>query len=203
MFTEYEIETLIELEEVRKAAFELKKEFIKKEAPYLEISDQDFFSLIMMAPTLGVALADGNVSFFEEMKLNRKARKLSQGGYFMIKDPVVFAMKFLLQKYDEWEDRFLAVIRLTMEVSFNIQSLEESFTEKSTVTQSEYRKAVLDAPYIFIRFLASFFLEADDDMFSRRAVSRTDHERLLSIGSKLGLDKIPLFHYFTTTFDVK
>ncbi|MCV9386088.1 hypothetical protein [Reichenbachiella ulvae] len=202
MFTEYEIETLLELEDVKKAAFELKKDFIKTEAPYLEISDQDFFSLIMMTPTLGIALADGNVSFFEEMRLNRKARKLSQGGYFMIKDPVVFGMKFLLKKYNDWEDKFLKVIRLTMEESFNISSMEKDYDKTATVTQSEYRKAVLDAPYILIRFLVSFFLEEDDDIFSRSTMTRTDYDRMLSIAEKLGLNKVPLFHFFCANFDV-
>ena len=77
MFTEYEIETMMEYPEVQSATLELKKEFLKAEAPYLEIGDEDFFSLIVMTPTIGIAMADGNISFFEEMALNKKARKLS------------------------------------------------------------------------------------------------------------------------------
>ena len=50
-------------------------DFLKTEAPYLEISDEDFFSLVVMAPTIGIAMADGKITLFEEMALNKKARK--------------------------------------------------------------------------------------------------------------------------------
>ena len=70
MFTEYEIETMVEIPEILEAALELKKDFLKTEAPYLEINDHDFYSLIMMAPTIGIALADGTISLFEEIALN-------------------------------------------------------------------------------------------------------------------------------------
>lgn len=203
MFTEYEIETLVENESIKEANFELKKDFIKKEAPYLEISDQDFFSLVMLAPTVGVALANGSVSLFEEMALNKKARKLSKGGYFLKKDPVVFALKYLIKKYDEWEDKFLAVIRIAMESSFDIHGMEKDFDPEAQVSQDDYRREVLRTPYIFIRFLASFFLEEDEDIISKRSMSKTDYGRLVEIGEKLGLKKIPVFHYFCNTFNVK
>lgn len=203
MFTEYEIETLIENEVIQKATFELKKEFIKNEAPYLEITDQDFFSLIVMAPTVGVALANGSVSLWEEMALNKKARKLSKGGYFMKKDPVVFGLKYLIKQYDNWEGEFLKIIRLTMEQAFDVSSLEKDFDSNKRVTESEYRDEVLKAPYIFIRFLSSFFLDDDEDIISPRKISKVDFGRVQSIGEKLGLHKIPLFHYFCSTFIVK
>ncbi|WP_422358928.1 hypothetical protein [Reichenbachiella sp.] len=203
MFTEYEIETLIENEVIQKATFELKKEFIKNEAPYLEISDQDFFSLVVMAPTVGVALANGSVSLWEEMALNKKARKLSKGGYFMKKDPVVFGLKYLIKQYDNWEGEFLKIIRLTMEECFDVASLETDFDSSKIVTESEYRDEVLKAPYIFIRFLSSFFLDDDEDIISPRKISKVDFGRVQSIGEKLGLHKIPLFHYFCSTFIVK
>ncbi|MEO9802054.1 MAG: hypothetical protein ABJF04_02350 [Reichenbachiella sp.] len=202
MFTEFEIETLIENETVRTATFELKKEFIKNEAPYLEISDQDFFSLVVMMPTVGVALANGSVSLFEEMALNKKARKLSKGGYFMKKDPVVFGLKYLIKQYDNWESEFLRVIRLTMEETFDIGRLEEDYDSSKEVSESEYREEVLKAPYIFIRFLSSFFLNEDEDIISPRKISKVDYGRVESIGEKLGLHKIPLFHYFCRTFNI-
>ncbi|UXP31581.1 hypothetical protein N6H18_14610 [Reichenbachiella agarivorans] len=202
MFTEYEIETLIEIEEIAQATTALKKEFLKKEAPYLEISDQDFFSLIMMVPTVGIALANSDISFFEEMSLNRKARKLSKGGYFWGKDPVVFSLKFVIKNYALWEDKFLAVIRTCMERSFDIHAMEGSYDPRATITISQYRKQVLQMPYIFIRFLSSFFLEEDDSIFSTRKMDQVDYKRLLSIGEKLGLTTIPFFHYFCATIEV-
>ncbi|MEO9966965.1 MAG: hypothetical protein ABJF11_14300 [Reichenbachiella sp.] len=202
MFTEFEIETLIENEEVKNATFALKKEFIKNEAPYLEISDQDFFSLIVMTPTVGVALANGSVSLFEEMALNKKARKLSKGDYFMKKDPVVFGLKYLISQYNNWEDEFLRVIRFTMEQTFDISGLEVAYDKTKEVSESEYRQEVLKAPYILIRFLSSFFLNEDEDIISPRKISKVDYGQVVSIGGKLGLDKLPIFHYFCKTFKV-
>ena len=202
MFTEYEIETLSELDKIKTASFELKKDFIKTEAPYLEISDGDFFSLVLLAPTVGVALADENMSFWEEMALNKKARKLSKGGYFLRKDPVVFALKYLIEKYDKWEDKFLAVIRVAMETSFDIKSLEREFDASAAVTDDEYKIEVLKSPYILIRFMAAFFMEEDEDVFNERKLSAVDHARMVDIGAKLALHKIPVFNHFCKTFKI-
>jgi len=203
MFTEYEIESLIEIEKIKEVSFELQKDFVIKEAPYLEISNQDFLSLILMVPTVGVALANGSVSLFEEMALNKKARKLSKGGYFLKKDPIVFALKYVIKRYDMWGDEFLKVIRKIMEHSLDIQSLEKDFDKSAEISMAQYRREVLKSPYIFIRFVSSFFLDSDDDIFTKRNLSKVDHQRMVEIGEKLDLHKIPVFHYFCKTFDVK
>ncbi len=203
MFTEYEIDTMVENQVILNAASELKKDFIKNEAPYLEISDHDFFSLVMMAPTVGIALANGSVSLFEELALNKKARKLSKGGYFMKKDPVVYAMKYLIKTYDTWEDKFFNVIKLAMEELFNKKSLEGHFDSNTQFDYEQYKVQVLKMPYIFIRFLSSFFLEDDENIISYRSINKVDYGRLVEIGNKLGFDKVPLFHLFIQTFKVK
>ncbi len=205
MFTEYEIATMVEDKEILEATFDLKKDFIKNEAPYLEISDHDFFSLIMMTPIVGIALANDSVSLFEELALNKKARKLSKGGYFMKKDPVVYAMKFILsrQKYDEWEPKFLKVLQLSMDRSFNRQSLIDESRCAGEVDDLVYKKEVLATPYILIRFISSFFLEDDEDIINNRSIAKVEHEKVLDIGAKLGIDKIPVFYMFYNTFKVK
>ena len=148
MLTEFEIETMMEIPAILEATQKLKKDFIKTDAPYLEIGDHDFFGLIMLAPTVGVALANGSVSLFEELALNKKARKASKGGYFLKKDPTVYAMKFLLDN-------------------------------------------------------SSFFLQDDEHIIQRRSMNKTDYERLLDIGQKLDLHRIPVFQQFCQTFKVK
>ena len=205
MFTEYEIATMVEDKEILEATFELKKDFIKNEAPYLEISDHDFFSLIMMTPIVGIALANDSVSLFEELALNKKARKLSKGGYFMKKDPVVYAMKFILsrQKYDEWEPKFLKVLQLSMDRSFNRQALVDEGRCTGDVDDLVYKKEVLATPYILIRFISSFFLEDDEDIINNRSIAKVEHEKVLDIGTKLGIHKIPVFYMFYNTFKVK
>lgn len=205
MFTEYEIETMIAIPEVFQATQDLRKDFCKHEAPYLELTEHDFFSLIMMAPTVGVALADGSVSLFEELALNKKARKLSKGGYFMKKDPVVYAMKFLLKKYDIWSDKFFHVLNVAMHTSFDMASMEkEVFDHDKEVSKDEYRRAVLDTPYILIRFITSFFLEKDEDIIGTdRHIGRNEYLQMLKIGEKIGIDKLPIFQMFCKTFDQK
>jgi hypothetical protein len=203
MFTEFELETILEHKAILEATIALKKEFIKKEAPFLEVNDHDFFSLIMMSPVVGMALANDSISLFEELSLNKKARKLSKGGYFMKKDPVVYALKFLIKKYNDWEDKFLAVLELALNESFDKKSMERQIDPNLTVSEVEYKKEVLNTPYILIRFISSFFLEHDDDIINKRVMQQKDYERLLHLGHKLGLSNVPVFHMFCKTFTIK
>lgn len=202
MFTEYEIESMMEIPAIQEATFELKKDFIRAEAPYLEISDHDFFSLVMMAPTVGMAMADGNISLFEELALNKKARKLSKGGYFMKKDPVVYAMKFLIKKFDNYAEKFFNVLKIAMHSSFDMGSMEKKDFDDKHVTYAEYKNEVLNSPYILIRFIVSFFLENDEEIISsKRNIGKSEYEKMLKIGEKIGLNRLPVFQMFCKTFD--
>lgn len=203
MFTEYEIETMTENETILKAVSELKIDFLKNEAPYLEISEHDFLSLVMMAPTVGIALANGSVSLWEELALNKKARKLSKGGYFMKKDPVVYGLKFFIKKYNDWEDKFFALIKLIMNELVDMPSLRTTFDKSEAVSYQKYKLEVLNMPYIFIRFLSSFFTEDDEDVISVRTMVKVDFERMKEIGLKLDLGDIPAFHMFCQTVKTK
>ncbi len=202
MFPEYEIESMIEYPEVKEATKTLKKDFLKTEAPYLEINDEDFFSLIIMAPTIGIAMADGKITLFEEMALNKKARKLSKGGYFMKKDPVVYAMKFLIKNYYNWSDKFMDVLKGTIKVTCGLDSLDLGRPAKEgEIDYNEYRQAVLHSPYLLIRFIASFFLENDEDIINQNhKIGKEEFQRMILIGEKLELDKIPVFQMFCKTF---
>jgi hypothetical protein len=202
MLTEYEIETMMEIPEVREATLNLKKEFLKAEAPYLEIEDDDFFSLIMMAPTVGIAMADGNISLFEEIALNKKARKLSKGGYFMKKDPVVYAMKFLTKNYYSWSDKFCQVLKLTMELTCHIDEMsKENLEIADDIDYNAYKDHVLKAPYLLIRFISSYFLENDEDIINKNhKIGEKEYKVMLEIGEKLGLSSVPVFQMFCKTF---
>lgn len=202
MFTEYEIESMIAYPEVLEATKILKKDFLKTEAPYLEISDEDFFSLIIMTPTIGIAMADGKISLFEEMGLNKKARKLSKGGYFMKKDPVVYAMKFLIKNFDSWSDKFLNVLNQTIKITCKTDQMDLKPINEGTFDYHEYRKAVLMSPYLLIRFIASFFLENDEDIINQNhKVGKAEFQRMKNIAEALDLHKIPVFQLFEKTFE--
>ena len=205
MFTEYEIETMLAIPAIQESTSQLKKDFISNEAPYLDLTDHDFFSLVMMSPTVGIAMADGTISFFEERALNKKARKLSKGGYFMEKDPVVNAMKFLIKKFDVYQDKFFGVLNVAMHSSFDMTGIETSdFDESKDVSYEEYKRAVLNSPYVLIRFIVSFFLENDEDIISsKRKIGRNEYLQLIKIGERIGLNKLPVFQMFCKTFDQK
>ncbi|MEQ9403848.1 MAG: hypothetical protein RIM99_09700 [Cyclobacteriaceae bacterium] len=202
MFTEYEIETMVEIPEILEAAAELKRDFLKTEAPYLEINDHDFFSLVMMAPTVGIALADGHISLFEEIALNKKARKLSKGGYFMKKDPVVYAMKFLIKNYYNWSDKYFSVLKIAINKACDMSNVAiRKIDTTGEVDYKEYKKEVLNSPYILIRFIASFFLENDEDIInSNHKIGKEEYQRMMLIGEKLGLDQMVVFQMFCQTF---
>lgn len=76
----------------------------------------------------------------------------------MKKDPVVYAMKFLIKKYDNWCDKFYDLLRTAIEHSFNHEGLnKQDFDEGMQVSYTEYKREVLRQPYILIRFISSFF----------------------------------------------
>jgi len=198
MFSEQEIATMIEIPEILDATLEVRKDFIANEANYLEISEHDFLSLIMMGPTVGMALANGSISLFEELALNKMARKMSKGGFFMKVDPVAHAMKFFIKNFDTWEAKFFKVIKICMSSTFDVEGLK-TLENKS----SDFARVIMNVPYVFVRFLSSFFLHEDSDVVEERSISKVEFEKLLDIGKKLELDQFPVFHAFCDTFEVK
>lgn len=205
MFTENEVAAIISKEEVRQKVIELKKDFLKSEAHYLEINEHDFLSLMIMTPTIGIALANGSVSLFEEMALNKKARKLSLGGYFLKKDPVVVAMGFLIKGYDKWNERFYTNLSDILWLLMDKDSLiEETSQIDESSANHEYSLNGLIVPFLFIRCLTSFFMsDEDEDIVKERTVSKVELEIIKDIGNKLGFDQIPFFQKFVTTFKSK
>ncbi|MEM7551405.1 MAG: hypothetical protein AAF363_17115 [Bacteroidota bacterium] len=203
MFTEYEVEVMIEDEIILEAIQNLKKDFIKKEARFLDISDHDFLSLIFLTPTLGVALANDDVNLKEELALNKKARKLSKGNYFLKKDPVVTGMQFCIKNYNYWEEHFLSVIRTVMDRTMNLEDAHEITKNAPLKNLSDYKKVILICPYILVRYICAFFLEEDEDIFTPRPIKKSEFDVLKELGQKLKIDHLPIFKGFCEfTFNV-
>jgi hypothetical protein len=204
MFTENEIAAILEDPELLEAVQDLRNNFRIKEAPYLEICDHDFFCLTLMMPSVSIALASGSVSLMEEMALNKKARKVSKGGYFLKKDPVVYAMKFLIGNAQEWENKFYKIIALAMSKTFDFEKIVDEQTDASKVSESEFKKLLMNSPYIFIRFIHSFFWDETHEYLSgKRRISKVEFEKIKDIGNQLELSKTLVFRKFLNTFDVK
>lgn len=203
MFTENEIATFLEIPEIEEAVLKAKAEFKSKQAEYLDLSDHDFLSLIMMTPTVGIALANGNISLFEELALNKMARKMSKGGYFLKIDPVTHGMKFLFKSYETWEPIFLNVIKIAMYKVVKMESvvdLDKAYEEESAHSLSH---ELMYLPYIFVRFLTSVFLNKEYDITVPRTILNSELEKTKDIGNKLGIGDLHFFHAFCKTFKVK
>jgi len=204
MLTANEITIILEDQEVLESIQKLKSDFRSKEAPYLDISDHDFLSLVIMMPSISITLSTGDISLLEEMALNKKARTISKGGYYLKKDPVVYAMSFLVKNAQEWEDRFFQTIKLAMDKSFDKSLIEGDDLDLSKISEREFKKRLMNAPYMFIRFLHSFFWDdTHEDLSDKRRISKIEFKKVREIGDKLDLSKTIIFRKFLNTFDVK
>lgn len=204
MFTEFELATMVEHPDIKAATEQLKEQFKEQEAQMIDLTNHDFLALAMMTPSVGIALANGSVSFFEERALNKKARKLSKGGYFLEKDPVVYYMKFLIKNWDTWRVPFLQLIRVTMDVTFNRERVISDQSAHGELNENQFRLAIMKTPYVLIRYIGSFFMEDDEDIFNARDISEVEYKVMTEIGAELGLNEIPIFNKICeTTFHIR
>ena len=193
MFTENEIGALILDPEIRQSTEQLKEEFINQEAPFLEISDHDFLALVLITPSVGIALANSKVSLKEEMALNKKARKYSKGGYFLKQDPVVTAMGYLIKHYDVWSEIFYAHINKLIWLMLDKDELMKSKIDAPNITDEQYCVELLKAPFLLVRIISSFISKAeDDDLSVERSIGKSEYERTIEILEKVDLNNIPL-----------
>jgi hypothetical protein len=204
MFTENEIGSLILDPDIRATTEKLREEFIEEEAPFLEISLHDFLSLILMTPSVGIALANNSVSLVEEMALNKKARKYSKGGYFLKQDPVVNAMGLLIKHYDIWSEIFYRHIKKLIEIILDKDELMKSNIAAPETTDEEYCVELLKAPFILVRIISSFLSNAEDeDLATERRLSKVEYDRIIEILEKVDIINIPLVKRYLIKLVVK
>jgi hypothetical protein len=203
MFSENEVATIIEIPEVLEAVIAIRKEFIEKEANLLDISEHDFLSLILMTPTVGIALSNGTISLFEELALNKMARKMSKGGFFLKVDPVAHAMKFLIKSFDAWELPFYKVIKLCMSKTFDIKVLKKTGEIDEENVIIGFARELMQAPYAYVRFLTSFFLHDEAEIVEERSISKIEFDKIVEIGVKLEMSQYIVFNSFCKTFEVR
>lgn len=203
MFSENEISTMIEIPEILEATIAAKNDFIENEVSMLEISDHDFLSLIMMTPAMGVALSNGSMSLFEELALNKLARKMSKGGYFLKVDPVSHAMKFALKSFERWEEPFYKVINICMDHTFNRKKIMDVVSCNMEDPIKCFARDLMEAPYIFVRFLSIMIMNDEADIVEQRSISKVEFDKILDIGNKMNIADVPVFKSFCKTFEVK
>ncbi|PWJ44820.1 hypothetical protein [Sediminitomix flava] len=202
MITGSELVNLVRNDEVFEATMELKKDFMKASS-FMHLGDDDFIALIMLAPSVGVALANGSVSLFEELSLNKKMRKLSRKSFFQKHDPLTPALQFLVRRFNVWENRFYEVLKLTMHSSLKKNDVILDSLKNPASLTGDFTIDILNAPYIFVKFLSFLFLDEEDDLLNQRTINKVEHEKIIAIGNYLELDNIPLFQEFCETFIIK
>jgi len=203
MLTESELVTIMEDQDVLDATMDLKAAFIGAETDFLNISDDDFISLVLLAPSVGVALANGSISLFEELSLNKKARKLSRGSYFLKKDPIVQALQFLVKNFEKWEDKFYNLIKMAMFSTFKKNQIILDTLRNPQASTGDLSRDMLNAPYIFVKFITFLFMEEEDDLLNQRSISQIEYQKILEIGQKLEIDNVPAFQLFCKTFMIR
>jgi hypothetical protein len=189
MLTDSEIVTLMQDNEVLNASLELKKEFLRAEA--------------LLAPSVGIALANGSISLFEELSLNKKARFLSRGSYFLKKDPIVHGLKYLVKHFDQWEERCYAFVKAVMLSTLNKNKFVYAALTNPESTTGDLSQDILNAPYILVKFISFMFLEEEDDLLNASMISEVELKKVQEIGEKLGLGEMPLFKLFYDSFELK
>ena len=203
MFSEYEVDTFVKIPAVSSAVQELKKDFIITEAKFLELSDHDFLSLALMTPAVAIANANNNISLFEEIALNKMARKMSKGGYFLKSDPVERGMKFLIKGFDKWEEKFLNLLKLVMHSAFSKSTVHTTITSEDEISFERFPLELMHVPFILVRFMTAFFLQGQTEIVEEHKISQVEYEKIVELGNKLDIADLNVFKAFCTTFKIK
>ena len=198
MLTENEIAQLLEIPEVKSIVEELHASFTNTELPLKTIELHDFFSGLLLAPSVALAQVDGTTSLFEELSLNRKARRFSKGGFLLQHDPVVKMIIHLQTCFKLWEDRFFSSLQKIVRVV--VPELSGYGISGSSTTPGV---SILHSSYILVRLLETFFLPEGEELTNKRRVSNLEYEKISSIADNLQLTAIGSFQNFINTFEVK
>lgn len=94
-------------------------------------------------------------------------------------------MKFLIKKFDQWEDEFYNAINKIFHVLFDKETLD-----KANDTTVSYQIRVMGAPYILVRFISSMFLEREEDILNPGRIRKIEWGKIKSIGEKLVLQSL-------------
>lgn len=200
MLKESELLMLASDEKVQNAIAALRQDFQQAGKDFDEIINDDFTALILLAPAVGVALANKEITLFEELMLNRKARQLSRDYYFIKQDPIVDAMKYLVIHFDAWESKFYEVISLMIDA---ILAQHKQTKEDMKAQQIlDNKELILATPPILIRLIAFLFLDREEGFFESRNVPIYDYKKIWEIGVRLGIDEFIIFQRFYETFSV-
>ncbi|GJM30439.1 MAG: hypothetical protein DHS20C17_30740 [Cyclobacteriaceae bacterium] len=199
MLTENEVAQLLEIPEVKNVVQQLHHSFILEEPNLKSISVHDFFSGLLLSPSVALAQVDGTTSLFEELSLNKKARRFSKGGFLLQHDPVVKMIIHLQSSFTIWEQRFLTALHKI--VSVVVPEISHDSTTPNGNGASD--NSFMHSSYILVRLLETFFLPVGEEITNKRRVSNLEYQKISSIAEVLQLSSVGSFKNFIRTFEVK
>jgi len=203
MLTDSELVVLMQDQEVLKSVLKLKTDFLTSEMDFMHMSDDDFVSLVLLTPSIGLALANNSISLYEELILNRKARKLSRGSYFLQVDPISPAVKYLIANFEIWEERFYHLIKVMLHSTIkDSKVMSEAITNPDSST-GDLGKDILNTPYIFVKFMGFLFAEDVDDLLNTQGIEEAELHKLKYIGEKLNIAHVPVFQKYCDGFELR
>ncbi len=203
MLNESELSILLQNKSVREPLDLLRNDFFSAYEKISPLDEKDFFALTLLAPSIAIALANGSISLFEELSLTKKARMLSrQEDAFRTNDPLLAALKQLTKDFQRWENDFYQTIKTAMYSSLKQNELLWKHLHEKKSVSNVWKKDALNAPYVLVKFLVLLFLE-EEKIITTPLLSQVEYKKLITIGEKLELNKLPIFKSFCKVFDVR
>ncbi len=194
-FDELEIAALLTNRTIQSQVQQLKAQWA-----FRDLDDGDFFALLLLAPAIGLAMANGSISLYEELALNKKARHFSKGNYFLRKDPIMEGMSKFINDFAQFEQpsyELLARVMANALARYPEVALRPAQTE---FDPPDFRAVLLNGPYVVVKMLGALFLNDEDLILQPRGISRTEYDKLVIIGQYLGLGNTEIFQAFCQTY---
>ncbi len=173
---------------------------LKAQWAFRDLDDGDFFSLLLLAPAIGLAMANGSISLYEELALNKKARHFSKGNYFLRKDPISEGMSKFINDFAQFEQpsyELLASVLANALAHYPGGVLRPAQTE---FDPPDFRVVLFNGPYVVVKMLGTLFLNDEDLILQPRGISRIEYDKLVVIGQHLGLGNTEIFQAFCQTY---
>ncbi|MCX2744087.1 hypothetical protein OO013_09435 [Mangrovivirga sp. M17] len=195
MLDESHINSVLKDTDIKDKTKDLRASFKEDVAPMLDISTHDFLSLVYITPSLAIAKSYHDVNIFEELSINTKARKLSKGKYFLQSDPVAHAIKYLLDSFDKWEDKFYNHLKYIIDKNVN----ESKVDSKSTDVIESFN----NSPHDLALVIETFFLNEGESIADEREISKKELGKVKYILEKTGLSYLHPVKLFLNTYKLK
>ncbi|TAF33511.1 MAG: hypothetical protein EAZ57_10335 [Cytophagales bacterium] len=164
---------------------------------------QDILAVVLISPAIGIALANGKVSIFEELSLEHKLKFLTRRRSLARTDLAFTAFSVVMGGFDDLEDMLYDALKEIVNFSLNKQVEVKELLLKEDLSQMEWNVVAMNAPYFLIKMLKLIFFIDSQSNALEHTVLLIELEKIKSIGQSLELDQMPIFGKFCESFTLK